>query len=263
MIFNAAFESGGIKGLAYIGALRFLESRGVKIYTTSGTSVGALFAALISSGYTSTEIYQEIESIDIDTLLKKNTFFTALKNIGANSIENLENKLEELLKRKNIKTFGDLKVANDYLLKVAVTDYSKKKKLILPCDYKLLGYNPDDQLVSKAVCMSCSVPLLYSVYKYKNSLFADGGLVDKLPVSALTNEYPILVFKISNDKRCIESLKGFTDDELRKKGIYVIKIDTLGINSLNFKKGLEMRKTLYKNGYNAMKNYYEKHLNLY
>ena len=41
--------------------------------------------------------------------------------------------------------------------------------------------------------------------------------------------------------------------------IHVIRINTLDINSLNFKKGFEKRFELYKSGYIAVKNYFEKY----
>lgn len=260
MLINAAFESGGIKGLAYLGALKYLEERGIKIYQASGSSVGALFASLVIAGYSYKEIYNEIENVDIDTLLKRNNFINAIKNIGVNNIDNLENKLNELLTKKGYYKFKDTKKGYDYLLKIATTDYTSRKKVTLPDDYMLMGYNPDEQLISKAVAMSCSVPLFYSVYKYKEKMFGDGGILNKFPIDALNNKYPIFAFKISKS-RPIYCFQGESDESLRNRNIHVIKIDTCDINSLNFKKGLENRYLLYKNGYLATKNYFEKYIN--
>lgn len=260
MLINAAFESGGIKGLAYLGALKYLEERGIKIYQASGSSVGALFASLVIAGYCYKEIYDEIENIDIDTLLKRNTFINIIKNIGVNNIDNLEEKLNNLLIKKGYYKFKDTKKGYDYLLKIATTDYSSRKKVILPDDYKLMGYDPDEQIISKAVAMSCSVPLFYSVYKYKEKMFGDGGILNKFPVDVLNNKYPVFAFKISSS-RPIYCFKEESDESLREKNIHIIKIDTCNINSLNFKKGLENRMLLYKNGYLATKNYFEKYIN--
>ena len=259
-MFNAAFESGGIKGLAYLGVIKYLEERGIKIYSASGSSVGALFASLLMSGYTSKELTNEIERLDIDTLVKKNSVVTAIKNVGINSIENLEDKLYYLLKLKGYERFIDFKKGNEYLLKIAVTDYNNKRGLIFPDDYIKIGYNPDEQKISKAVAMSCSVPVFYSVYKHNNKLYGDGGVVNKFPINVLNRNYPILAFKISKDSRSIGCLKGYTDDQLRAMNIHIIRINTLDIHSLNFKKGLENRFELYKNGYLAVKSYFEKYL---
>ena len=56
MFVNVAFEGGGIKGLAYVGAIRYLEKRGYRIFRASGTSVGSIFASLAVAGYNSFEI---------------------------------------------------------------------------------------------------------------------------------------------------------------------------------------------------------------
>lgn len=259
MLFNAAFESGGIKGLAYIGVLKYLEEKGIKINEASGSSVGALFAALLKAGYKSGELQNEIENVNINKLLKKNSFFSAIKNFGFNNIDNLEIELNRLLNNKGISRFRDVKKGNDYLLKIAVTDYSNKKSITLPNDFKYMGYNPDNQLISKAVSMSCSVPLFYSVYKHNDNMYGDGGIVNKFPINVLNKSLPILAFKISKDNRKIPFYKNYSDDKLREMNIHVIRINTLDINSLNFKKGFERRFELYKNGYIAVKNYFEKY----
>jgi NTE family protein len=41
---NIAFSGGGIKGLAYIGVLKCIEEKGIKIKAASGTSAGSIFA---------------------------------------------------------------------------------------------------------------------------------------------------------------------------------------------------------------------------
>ena len=50
-------------------------------------------------------------------------------------------------------------------------------------------------------------------------------------------------------------------EQLRMNNIPIVRINTFGIHSLNFKKGLEIRKDLYKSGYIAMKRYYEQYIN--
>ncbi|HEY8395261.1 MAG TPA: patatin-like phospholipase family protein, partial [Bacilli bacterium] len=64
MKINAVFEGGGIKGLAYVGVMRFLEKRGFQFNKVGGTSVGAVFAALIAAGYNSYEIEELINEFN-------------------------------------------------------------------------------------------------------------------------------------------------------------------------------------------------------
>ena len=64
MKINAVFEGGGIKGLAYVGVLRFLEKRGFRIQKVGGTSIGAVFASLIAAGYNSYEIEELVNDFN-------------------------------------------------------------------------------------------------------------------------------------------------------------------------------------------------------
>ncbi|MCJ2075980.1 patatin-like phospholipase family protein [Methylobacterium sp. E-016] len=52
------FEGGGVRGYAHLGALKACEDRGVTFVGVSGTSIGAIVAALVAAGYTSTDLYE-------------------------------------------------------------------------------------------------------------------------------------------------------------------------------------------------------------
>lgn len=58
-----SLSGGGAKGFAHIGALKVLDSLGVKVDYISGTSMGAIVGGLYASGYTG----KEIEKIVMDT----------------------------------------------------------------------------------------------------------------------------------------------------------------------------------------------------
>lgn len=58
--FALVFEGGGAKGVAYIGALRAIEERGLHIGAVAGASAGAITAALIAAGYKADELECEI-----------------------------------------------------------------------------------------------------------------------------------------------------------------------------------------------------------
>lgn len=55
---NLVMEGGGVRGLAYAGALKVLEQKGVlsNIENVAGSSAGAIAALMVSLGYTSHEI---------------------------------------------------------------------------------------------------------------------------------------------------------------------------------------------------------------
>lgn len=64
---NLIFEGGGVKGIAYIGAMQILHNRGIlpDIRRVGGTSAGAINALLFALGYTipeQKEILQDTNS---------------------------------------------------------------------------------------------------------------------------------------------------------------------------------------------------------
>jgi len=61
---NLVMEGGGIRGIAYIGALEILDSAGMldSLERVGGTSAGAIQACLLAVGYTPVEIRQQLEA---------------------------------------------------------------------------------------------------------------------------------------------------------------------------------------------------------
>ena len=69
--FNLVFQGGGPRGVAYVGALRKMEQQKLlsQIKRVSGTSAGAITAALVSVGYSSQEIQEALSTLDFAKLL--------------------------------------------------------------------------------------------------------------------------------------------------------------------------------------------------
>ncbi len=261
MFVNACFEGGGVKGLTYVGAIRFLEERGVQFFKVSGTSVGAIFAALLSVGYNSYEIEKIIEEVDFKLIATRNKLKDGIKNVGLYSIQSLEEKLYELFERKGKTKFIDVKYGNDYLLKIIVTEMKTKQMVVIPDDLPKFGYSRDDFLISKAVAMSCSLPLVFNQYRLSNYIFVDGGVVNNFPIEqVLDSSRPIIGFRLNVDKdtRLINLRnKVFKiNKELNINNINIIYLDSLNLKSSQFKKGFERKKELYNLGYTITKNYF-------
>jgi predicted acylesterase/phospholipase RssA len=62
--FDVVFRGGGIKGVAFIGALEKLTAARHRVRRMIGTSVGAIFATSFAAGYTPQEMLKEIEKRD-------------------------------------------------------------------------------------------------------------------------------------------------------------------------------------------------------
>ncbi|HXK95582.1 MAG TPA: patatin-like phospholipase family protein, partial [bacterium] len=64
---NLVFEGGGVKGIAYAGALEFLDQKGdilPEIRRVAGTSAGAITAAILALGARSQEIKEIVGGTD-------------------------------------------------------------------------------------------------------------------------------------------------------------------------------------------------------
>lgn len=262
MFINGCFEGGGIKGLAYIGAIKFLEERGYRFFKVSGTSVGSLFAALISVGYTSSEIIAAIDDIDYKLIANKNTLKDGVKNVGLYNIDLLEKKIYDLLSRKGKTKFSDVKRGNDYLLKIVVTEMKTKQMVVIPDDLPKFGYSKDDFLISKAVAMSCSIPLVFNQYRLGKYVFVDGGVVNNFPIELVIDDnITVIGFRLNAEKsgsylvklrnRIFKINKSFKFDNIN-----VIYFDSLFVRASQFKKGLDNRKYLYRIGYETTRDFF-------
>jgi NTE family protein len=58
--FDAVFEGGGAKGIAFVGALEVLKQQGHSLRRYIGTSAGAITATLLAAGFTSEELMAAI-----------------------------------------------------------------------------------------------------------------------------------------------------------------------------------------------------------
>ena len=68
---NLVFEGGGVKGIAYVGALEVLEQKGVlrDVKHIGGTSAGAINAVLLGCGYSNKEQLNIMSSLDFKNIL--------------------------------------------------------------------------------------------------------------------------------------------------------------------------------------------------
>lgn len=270
MYINGVLEGGGIKGLAYIGALQFLEERGVQFYKMAGVSIGALVAALVKCGYRAEELKKIVDEINMrDILTNERSFFggvfQSVKHKGLYSIDNLEKMVHELLLKKGYETFADLKVGEDYLLKMIVTDVKRKRMLTLPKDLALYHINPDTFPISKAVAMSCTMPLLFYPYPLAGDYFFDGGVSNNFPITIFSKEsiktvgFRLGKYQLKNKEGIVKKMQNKTFQiplYEQEQDLNTVFIDTFHIRATSFKLGFEAREALYQAGYIATREFF-------
>ena len=195
MKIGIALAGGGLKGVAYIGALKALEEIGIKFDCIAGTSSGSMVAALYAVGYSCDELKNIICSSyeSLTKIEKKPIFFSActyltkkkLKLKGLIPGERLENCIQEHAENRGCKSISDVKIP----LAVATVDtISTKECIFLSQDFGLKNGDVDylyDVPLGKVVRSSMAFPGIFTTSNYKQYNFIDGGTRDNLPVKVL------------------------------------------------------------------------------
>jgi NTE family protein len=160
-----ALGGGGTRGFAHLGVLKALREKGIEPEIFSGTSAGAIVAALLAAKINPDTIMETMNEINITDAAKLN-----LDKRGLASLENLKNLMDEILKGKN---FSDLA----FPLYLCVSNLNTGK-----VEYMNSGN------VAVAVQASASIPILFSPVEINGQLYVDGGLLDNVPVKPLINQ---------------------------------------------------------------------------
>ncbi len=111
---NLVFQGGGVRGIAYLGALAELLSRGVHCQNAAGTSVGGLVAAIAATAPDLDFVTTLIRDIEHSDLLREHVFVPA-----APALQGMEGVFVELLHA----TVGEL--PEEFPLRQALTQVLK------------------------------------------------------------------------------------------------------------------------------------------
>ena len=188
-------EGGGVKGIALLGAIYYLEEKGYTFQNFAGTSAGAIVSSLLAVGYTGKELKELLLNIKFTDFYEKNKLsllpfigptISLFKNKGLFSGNNIEEYLNKLYKAKGKHKFKDIAVNGKSPLKVIASDVTNKKLLVLPDDLKNYNIDPLEFEIAKAVRMSISIPFYFNpvILKYgkESSYIVDGGIFSNFPI---------------------------------------------------------------------------------
>jgi len=153
-------------GFCHIGVLRVIEQEKIPIDVITGSSMGAIIAALWVTGKSSDEI------LEITSEFSGPKSIWGLVDFTFPRLSFLKgNKLQKFLQRHlGNKTFYDVKVA----LKIIASDVKRKEPRVF-----------DKGLLVDAIMASCAMPGVFAPFKFKNELLVDGGIINPLPTEPL------------------------------------------------------------------------------
>jgi predicted acylesterase/phospholipase RssA len=182
--FALIMKGGGMKGIAYIGALQELE-RFYRFDMYAGTSAGAITAALLGAGYTVDELRKIMFETDFSTFIPErlsqftNFLFYGGLHRGLELTLWLDRLLASKLDSVNQVVLGQLPIP--------VVLYACRR------DADAIIFDSADRKstpVSYAVRCSMSIPLFFTPEKSEGLNVFDGGMRHNYPVQALLKRYP-------------------------------------------------------------------------
>jgi len=199
MIENIVFSSGGIMGFAFVGAYQYIYENNLhkNIKNILGCSVGSMISLCISLGYTSNEIKGITLGMDITKMINKdNNILDIVNNYGFDNGEHMIKILKILIKKKTGNpdlTFKEhYKMFNTKLIIVGCNVNKNEDEFF---NYKT---QPDMKLW-EAIRISCSIPLVFTPYKYKDNLYVDGALNNPCPCNYFKNQEKTVSFILESD----------------------------------------------------------------
>lgn len=266
-------SGGGARGLAHIGVIKALEENNIPIDYVSGTSIGAIVAALYSMGYSPQEMIDIMSSedfkkwytgtMDINYMFyfRKNNIVPELINIKFNLKDSVQIERPSLsiinpnpMNLGFMQTFAQYNVAcnNNFdslfvPFRCVASDIYNKKQVI---------YKEGD--LGDAVRASMSYPFVFRPIKKDSILMYDGGIYNNFPADIMERDFnPDVIIgsvvsenaTLPDDKNLMNQIENFVMNKSNysigeKKGI-VLNMDLKKITLLDFHKLDEIVKIGY------------------
>lgn len=158
-------SGGGARGIAHIGVLKALNELNIHPTIISGTSAGSIIGVLYAMGLSSQEM---INFVGHSSLWK---FFRFEWSAGG--LSNLNYLKERLIQIGIPPNFEDLQKK----LYVTATNLTKGKTEIF-----------HEGPLLETILASCSIPLVFKPVIINGDRYADGGILNNLPASAIISQ---------------------------------------------------------------------------
>jgi NTE family protein len=193
---NLVFEGGGVKGIAYIGAMGVLEKKGIlkNIKRVGGASAGAINALLFGLGYTNEETQEILWKLNFNAfedgsglLFNAIRLFRRFGWFKGNFFKNWIGGLIEKKTGDKHATFGDISRLKEALgfreISMIGTNLSTRFSEVYSSEL-----TPDMRLAD-AVRISMSIPLFFrAVRDDRRNVLVDGGVLENYPVKLFDRE---------------------------------------------------------------------------
>lgn len=189
---NLVFEGGGVKGIAYVGALEVLEAKGILpgIERVAGASAGAINATLLGLGYDHAEMLEILQALDFENFLDDSwgvfrDSSRLLSEFGWYKGDFFREWIGERIEAKTGNanaTFNDVHEAATRgapFLDVYFIGTNLSTRFAEVYSYK----HTPRMCIADAVRISMSIPLFFAAMRSpRRDVLVDGGVLDNYPV---------------------------------------------------------------------------------
>lgn len=184
---NLIFEGGGVKGIAYVGAMQALEDKGIlsQIERVGGTSAGAINATLFALGFTNAEQRSILNELDFNNFMDNSwgvfrDIFRLFRKFGWHKGDFFRDWISQHIKEKlgnSNATFQGLKDAGKPDLYVYGTNLSTHFGEVFSFEHT------PKMRIADAVRISMSIPVFFAaVRNTRADVFVDGGVLNNYPI---------------------------------------------------------------------------------
>ncbi|CAG23338.1 patatin-like phospholipase family protein [Photobacterium profundum] len=188
---NLIFEGGGVKGIAYIGAMDVLNERNIleKITRVGGTSAGAINAILVGLGFTQSEIKDILWELNFKDFMDDSWNIVRdterlISSYGWYKGDYFRAWIGKLIKQKtgsSESTFADIEAMKEK--KRFKSLYFIGTNLSTSFSEVFSAEHTPKICVADAVRISMSIPLFFSAKRsIQGDVYVDGGVLDNYPI---------------------------------------------------------------------------------
>jgi predicted patatin/cPLA2 family phospholipase len=177
-------SGGGIKGFAFIGALKYLENNNhinlSEINHFIGTSAGSMLSFFLSLDYSLKEIEDFIISFNFKKIIPDFNIENLLLNHGLDCGDKIMFVIMNFLKEKydtDDVTFQEHYNLTNNKLTIIGTNFTKN------CEEVFNYINTPNMSVRLAIRISISIPILFNPVLYNDNYYIDGGIINNFPMN--------------------------------------------------------------------------------
>jgi NTE family protein len=190
-------EGGGALGLAHIGVLQWLYQHHVPVDLVAGTSMGGLVGGFYATGHSPDEIQELIQNVNWDHALSGQLPFRDLSYRRKEDAVEFPTRIEFGL-RHGVQFPAGFNAGQEvsFILDRVTLAYSEVKSFNdLPTPFACVATELNsgrehvfhDGSLSLALRATMSLPGIFTPVRSGNNVYADGGLLNNLPVDVAKN----------------------------------------------------------------------------